>query len=285
MEKNLNSDSAELNVANQESFLKNGFVVAEKVFSQSILDSLSPFVQNLIRSQTEAELSNNLSLGSLIKLWSEPYFVNLISAPELLDFLKKLGALDIRFSNGYLFSKPASSPPTFWHQDWWLWNEPVSFENYPAQIGALIYLEKTTAQNGCLRVIPGSHKRQHALHASQSKYDIKDLRRHADPKAEQFSNFSDEVDVPVNPGDVVFFDSRLLHAAHANSSQTTRNALTFWYYPNYMKLSESIRARIGTVQAPANWPESYIKKLSEFLPAYCGQHIPAEIFCEGSPTR
>ena len=54
-----------------------------------------------------------------------------------------------------------------------------------------------------------------------------------------------EVDVPVRAGDVVIGDSRLLHAAHANSSDRWRTALTIWYWPAYDDLPEECKAHIA----------------------------------------
>ena len=31
------------------------------------------------------------------------------------------------FSAGFVVSKPPRSPPTFWHQDWWAWDDPASY--------------------------------------------------------------------------------------------------------------------------------------------------------------
>jgi ectoine hydroxylase-related dioxygenase (phytanoyl-CoA dioxygenase family) len=238
-----------------------------------------------LSAQTKAEAQEHLSLGSLIRLWSEPYFCNLICAPQLLSVLKQLGANDIRFSNGFLFSKPPGSPATFWHQDWWLWDEEISFERQASQVGALIYLEPTSPTNGCLRVIPNSHMKFHKLHELQHKYETKELRKYEDPAAAPFLSFPEEVEVPVNPGDVVLFDARLLHSAHANSSGERRNALTFWYFPNYIKLSAAIRAGIGTSKVPDQWPQSYSEMLSPLLPQYLGQAEPATINCMGAPRN
>ena len=51
-----------------------------------------------------------------------------------------------------------------------------------------------------------------------------------------------EVDVAVTAGDLVIGDSRVLHAAHANTTGERRTVLTTWYLPRYDELSERLRA-------------------------------------------
>ena len=44
-----------------------------------------------------------------------------------------------------------------------------------------------------------------------------------------FSRQADEVDVPVDPTDLVLADARLLHAAHANRTDQPRDLLLLWH--------------------------------------------------------
>ena len=121
------------------------------------------------------------------------------------------------FSSGYLISKPAKSPPLFWHQDWWGWDHPSSYTSTVAQFFVMIYLQKTDRENGCLRVIPGSHRKDFELLSSLEAH-TDELSAYNDPSSIQFQNLDEEVGVEVNVGDVVFGDARLLHGAYGNNS-------------------------------------------------------------------
>ena len=107
----------------------------------------------------------------------------------------------------------AASP---WHQDWPYWRGAH-------KVSAWIALDRCDPDNGCLRVVPGSHTRVWPHH------------RHNGP--EGFGNRISGQDVatrwgagavrslPMQPGDVVLFHDLLLHGSHANRDGRPRWAL------------------------------------------------------------
>ena len=45
-----------------------------------------------------------------------------------------------------------------------MWSdEPRAYSDLPPQLFAMFYLTDTSPRNGCLRVIPGSHRKRHRL--------------------------------------------------------------------------------------------------------------------------
>ena len=62
-----------------------------------------------------------------------------------------------------LLSKPAYGPPLYWHQDYTNWNSPEAASPWPTVIFLSYYLSDTTRENGCLRAIPGSHRKRIAM--------------------------------------------------------------------------------------------------------------------------
>ena len=103
-----------------------------------------------------------------------------------------------------------------WHQDWPYWKGAH-------KVSAWIALDRAEIDNGCLRVVAGSHARAWDHH------------RHDGPDG--FGNRVSEEDVaaafgasalrsvPMAPGDALFFHDRLLHGSHPNSSGRDRWAL------------------------------------------------------------
>jgi len=80
------------------------------------------------------------------------------------DALTAMG-LDFKSRGGFIIlSKPPGGPPLYWHQDWTGWNDPISAAPWPQYIFLSYYLVDTTAENGCFRVIPGTHIRRISLH-------------------------------------------------------------------------------------------------------------------------
>ena len=82
----------------------------------------------------------------------------------MLAALAQLGFAQPKFGHGRIISKPPHSLPLFWHEDGRFGDDPVSYPWQPIQCFLMFYLNDTSAQNGCLRVIPGSHLKRHSLH-------------------------------------------------------------------------------------------------------------------------
>ncbi len=211
------------------------------------------------------------SQGSLISLADHPSFAFLIAHPGLRDMFERMGLDGARFSSGYVISKPPGGPALFWHQDWWGWRHPISRTDRTAQIALFLYMTDTTRENGCLRVIPGSHRQRHPLYALIDAHDPA-LAGVENPNDPAFASHPDEVDVPVKAGDVVIADARLVHGAHPNRSGTERTNITLWWHPSFDDLPAEIRARLwrivereeidtdaaaGRSLRPDRWPEPH----------------------------
>ena len=125
----------------------------------------------------------------------------------------------------------------------------------------MYYLVDTDRQNGCLRLIPGSHLNRHPLHQYIPEYEnnVKRFNRAEELNHSLFQPAEGEVDVPVKAGDLVIGDARLFHSAHSNQSKTWRTVLTLWYWPDFNAMPESVRALIGSnrhrsAEYPDTWP-------------------------------
>ena len=106
----------------------------------------------------------------------------------------------------------------------------------------MYYLIDTNRNNGCLRAIPGSHRKRHRLHdlPPQGAEEIRDV----DESHPALLIDPDEVDVPVKAGDLVIGDHRLLHSAHPKSQQR-HTVVVLWFCPTYDQLPEAVQAIYG----------------------------------------
>ena len=186
------------------------------------------------------------SQGSLVPIADHPSFAALIAHAGFQKMFRQLGFRGTRFSSGYVISKPPGGPALFWHQDWWGWQHPISREERIAQVALFLYMTDTTRENGCLRLVPGSHRGPHPLHDLVDAHDPT-LAEVKNPDDDAFASHPDEIDVPVKAGDVVVVDARLIHGAHPNRSGKERTNITLWWHPDYEALPASIRARIWHV--------------------------------------
>ena len=249
----------------------DGYCHVPGVLDPSFLKTVQDLAAAALGSVGAEHRAQWKSQGSLIALSDHPPFAALIAYPGLRSMFDAMGLEGTRFTSGYVISKPPGGPALFWHQDWWGWRHPISRTGRIAQIALFLYLTDTRRENGCLRVIPGSHRRHHPLH------DVIDAHGPAlaaveNPDDPAYASHPDEVDVPVAAGDVVIADARLVHGAHPNRSGAERTNITLWWHPDYAGLPAEIRARLWTIVQreevdtdvpgddslrPHHWPEPY----------------------------
>ncbi len=115
----------------------------------------------------------------------------------------------------FWYKEPHNSKYIPWHQDASYW--PIKPR---INLTAWVALGPTFRGNGCLRLIPGSHKQW--LDEQQQRLD----RDSAFPKgltADQVDE-SSALDLEMAPGEVVFFNEAIQHGSDANSSDMPRLA-------------------------------------------------------------
>jgi len=142
--------------------------------------------------------------------------------PAIVDVLTQVISPNVKAMQSMLFIKAAGKPGQAWHQD-----EDYIPTRDRSLTGAWIALDKATVENGCLWVIPGSHK--HGILWDQQwhgdrKFDCA-LESVGFPYSEK-----DEVPVEVGAGAIVFFNGYLLHRSLPNRARTGfRRALVNHY--------------------------------------------------------
>ncbi|MDH3658807.1 MAG: phytanoyl-CoA dioxygenase family protein [Alphaproteobacteria bacterium] len=259
---------------------EDGYCVIERVLEDSLLDDISRLSSEALRATSSEHRTQNRSQGSLINVADYPGYAPLIGHARARGLFEQLLFADPRFSSGYLISKPPSGPALFWHQDWWGWDDPISYSDEIAQVFFMYYLTDTTPENGCLRVLSGSHRRRHALHDADAAHG-ESLSRVDDPNDPLYGSINDEVPVPVRAGDLVIGDARLLHSAYANRSDQERSLITLWFHPNFRGLPAGMRARIrqvfdrqgvdtdpggATAMTLDDWPEASKRQVADLFP-------------------
>ena len=164
----------------RRALIEDGYCVIPQVLDGGILDRVRTLAARGLADAAPAHRARNRSQGSLVLVADYPAFGELVAYPRTLEIFAGLGFGDPRFSSGYIISKPPGGPPLFWHQDWWGWDDPLSYTDAVAQVFLFYYLTDTTRENGCLRVVPGSHRRRHQLHDAPAAHDDA-LARVTDP--------------------------------------------------------------------------------------------------------
>lgn len=261
----------------REALVRDGVCVIKDILDAPLLDSVRRVAAEKIAQLSDKHRLAQKSPGSMLANRDMPELVDLITWPKTLQALSRLGFEDVQFSRAYLVSKPPHSPPLFWHQDCTVWSgEPRTYSEITPQLFAMFYLTDTTRENGCLRVIPGSHRRRHQLHDLIGTAHTAETRRMDDPGSLLYAEFEDQVDVLARAGDLVLGDGRALHASHANRSDHERTVMTVWYHPMFSELQESTQAQISNLaQAEFEfWPQAAKDAIGPLAANYRGSAIP-----------
>ena len=270
----------------REQFARDGFYVFENILDSVLVDRLQRFSDDVLSEQELEHFEMHRTTGSMVMIdwtmaYQYPVMAELIAHPGALAALKQLGFDEPKFGHGRIISKPPHSPPLFWHEDGRFWDDPVSYTTQPIQCFLMYYLTDTMPQNGCLRVVPGSHLKRHSLHDRISPSHTDDLRTFANPDDPGFSRVADEIDVPVKAGDLVMGYGNLLHASHANQTDQRRTVLTMWYYPDFVALPERTQATIALAEGNNSDTVSSGKEMQTLMEplriAYDGEAEPIEI--------
>ena len=241
----------DINAEQRRRLLEDGFCRFGGVLDADTLARLRDVTDRMLAAQSDAQRERTRSQGSMLTTREDPLFAELIAHPAALAALRSLGFARPTFSDGYVISKPPRGPRLFWHYDWFAWQDPRSYETPPPQVFAMYYLSDTTPENGCLRVIPGSHVTHNPLHDALGAPHSEELGRARNLDAPEFSTRPDEIDVPVRAGDLLIGDARLLHAAHSNKTDERRTLITLWYQPDLASLPAPMQAQMAA-KGPAD---------------------------------
>jgi ectoine hydroxylase-related dioxygenase (phytanoyl-CoA dioxygenase family) len=151
-------------------------------------------------------------------------FLNVARNPDILEMVGQVIGPDFALWNSSFFAKPAGNGKrTPWHQDGEYWPiRPL------ATCTVWIAIDAATPENGCLRVIKGSHKdRSLRKHHTVDAPDVT-LNQELDPDA---YDESQAVDLVLAPGQISLHDVFLLHGSEANTSEKSRRGMTLHFMP------------------------------------------------------
>lgn len=143
--------------------------------------------------------------------------------PAILDRVSQILGENILLWQSNLFDKSPGADEIPWHQDR-LFLELEGGIN----VSAWIALDDVDATNGCVEVIPGSHRRKIPLAKNAATYGSSRTAfgRMADP--EQIDD-STAVNIELRAGEFMLFDEYLLHRSQANRSNRQRLGLALRY--------------------------------------------------------
>ena len=163
----------------------------------------------------------------------DPFWLRLVADDRLLDIAELFVGHDIAlFATHYLCKPPRTGRPVLWHQDGAFW--PLE----PMEVTTLwVAITASDSGNGCLRVVPGTHRQE--LAGMQEREDVDSVL------GRETAHVVDEtraVDLELRPGDVSVHHPSIFHASNANTSDRWRRALTIRYIPTSTRITDPAAA-------------------------------------------
>ena len=145
---------------------REGFAVMDGFLKAGELPDIERLVDASLQGPSDQACRRPHNELTLLR-WNSPLVPRLLGSAHRMQRLSEISdADDLRWISGYISIKAAHSPPLWWHQDWWCWDHPLSYQRASAQLAVLCYLTATGVHNGALRVLPGTDQRARTMKAS-----------------------------------------------------------------------------------------------------------------------
>ena len=224
----------------QESFIENGFLVKKNLLDSNEIETLKSEILDLARGKyphhkletLPKDVSDSEALKQILCLHQphhlSPVIREYTQHPKIAGMLSRIVAAhlhpscrdgSVKCMQSMFFVKAPGKPGQAWHQD-----EIYIPTRDRSLCGAWIAVDDATIDNGCLWVLPGSHKPGVLYQQKEHK------NREFDFARESFGfDDSAEIAVEVPAGSVVFFNGYLLHRSRKNRSDIYRRALVSHY--------------------------------------------------------
>jgi len=218
-------------------FLERGYLVIDNAFTPAQVDDALRGLLDLIDGQfpdftgiqfeaTARDLlptmPRELKQDAVRKLMSfvqfEPRLDAIAADPNVRSILTRImGEAPGIFQDQALLKPPLIGREKPWHQD-------NAFFSLPANatiVGAWIALDEAMPENGCMHIIPGTHRAGPTPHFQRRDWQICDTDVAVD----------EVLSVPLKPGGCLLFHGLLHHGTPPSRSPLRRRALQFHYKP------------------------------------------------------
>uniref|UniRef100_A0A1B6FQR1 phytanoyl-CoA dioxygenase n=1 Tax=Cuerna arida TaxID=1464854 RepID=A0A1B6FQR1_9HEMI len=217
----------------------NGYLIVKNLVSGHILDSCRDHFLDLCNGlcplqgmflMKEPSLERRGAAGEHLyykvqDLLYDNIFSRYTALPELLDYVQCFTGPNITAVHSMLINKPPDAQENTVHP---LHQDLLYFPFRPADliVGVWTAMEPVDSDNGCLVVVPGSHKngklhrhvtQQFQTGAFKTFYGLKDMQN------------SEVVPLHMEKGDTVFLHPLLIHGSGPNRSKRFRKAISCHY--------------------------------------------------------
>jgi ectoine hydroxylase-related dioxygenase (phytanoyl-CoA dioxygenase family) len=203
-----------------QAFERDGSALVRGLFDQEEIGLLQSIARADQERLANARKGSDAS-GRESKIWlsseeKEDIYNAFVHCRRVADTMETLlGGAIYLYHYKMTLKEPRVGGAWEWHQDYGYWyNNDCLFPNMAS---CMIAVDPATKENGCLQVIPGSHKCgriEHGKAGSQTGAD--------EERVEKLLEHLGRTYVEMEPGDALFFHANTLHRSDANTSEHPR---------------------------------------------------------------
>jgi hypothetical protein len=229
---------------------RDGYVIPSFRLPEARVDALRGVLDKLIADnpgvRPEKLVSAHIEGRNDEGVTGSRAFLDLARDPQIVDMVAQVIGDDVILWGCHVFCKPGGDGyETPWHQDGHYWPiRPL------ATCTVWIALDRSDRHNGCLKVIPGSH-RDHALmdHLHEDRDDLVLSQRMA------AGTFDEAVAVALElePGQMSLHDVYMIHGADANRSDRRRAGVALRYMPATSVFERNLNPTDGKSGIPVSF--------------------------------
>jgi hypothetical protein len=242
----------------QNEIKENGFAVVDLINQKEIDDLKNGFleIKNMMNNDFGANFwpsgrSNNIKIREFAKDQINKVLPNNLSSIFIQNSYRLIGGT-------YLIKPSSTTSDLSPHQDSSHILEAKQFSVY-----CWVPLQDVSAENGCLYVLPKSHK----INISQRSLNVPwVLKDHTDYLKKLM------IPVPMKAGQALFFDAALIHSSPTNESNKTRVAVNYYIHPknepfcHYFYNSKIDKVEVFSVSPDFYYSEDFEKRPSAKYP-------------------
>ena len=228
---------------------ENGYLKFGKVLEQGEVAELLAGLDRIVRIESEEcdDSSIEFSIGhdrggeggaygeaitQYLNLWKrDAAYDRTVRHPLITGIAKQLlKSPELRLWHDHVISKPPGENDRFqFHQDFYNW--PLADPNI---LTCWIALDDATVANGCMHVVPGSHRDPRFLPAARKK-ELEELAQNPDARTERVIMGEHDagfgVPVELKSGECMFHHSLNFHSTPKNTTDSHRRAFVSIYLP------------------------------------------------------
>ena len=206
----------------QNNFKKDGFILKKNLFSEEEINKLKKFINSSSKKEDDARETKTSSGKLSITLWNHPsddLFGKFSTNERIVKPMEEYLDDEIYHYHSKIIWKKPGEGGFDWHQDYGYWYHNACL--YPDMASCFIMLDRATKENGCLKVLKGSHKVGRIGHGiSDTPEQTADMERIV-----ELEKRHECIYITAEPGDTLFFHANLLHSSEANKSNDSRRTL------------------------------------------------------------